>query len=213
MTHEPPLKHGLEVNVERSSRLPARGMLLAFGCAVAALTIVVDQVSKQLALGFLSTDARIPLIGDLFGLQLAFNTGAAFSFGSEMTPLITLLGIVASALLTRMMIRVRHPVKSAAIGLVLGGALGNLADRLVAPPGFGRGAVTDFLAYGNLFIGNIADIAIGAGGVLYLLAAWHKNVWTANRSSKFPENRVSDLPAESSKTDSLPETTESQRYE
>jgi signal peptidase II len=47
-----------------------------------------------------------------------------------------------------------------ALGLLLGGALGNLVDRLVREPGIGRGHVVDFIAYGHLFIGNIADIAI-----------------------------------------------------
>lgn len=50
-----------------------------------------------------------------------------------------------------------------------GGAVGNLLDRLLAPPGFGRGHVTDFLAYGNLFIGNLADVILGVGVALGLL--------------------------------------------
>lgn len=208
MTHESAFERGVDVNVERSSKLPARGLLFAFGCAIAALTIAVDQISKQLALVCLSTDARIPLVGDLLGLQLAFNTGAAFSLGSEITPLITLLGFFASVLLIRAMTRVRQPVKSVAIGLILGGALGNLADRLVAPPGFGRGAVTDFLAYGDLFIGNIADIAIGAGVVLYLLAAWRTNAGTPNHRSRPSAGYVSDPTVKPSKTVSQHEATE-----
>ena len=49
-----------------------------------------------------------------------------------------------------------------ALGLLLGGALGNLTDRLLRAPGFGRGHVVDFIDYGGLFIGNVADIAIVA---------------------------------------------------
>ena len=56
-----------------------------------------------------------------------------------------------------------------AIGLGWGGAVGNLLDRLFAPPEFGRGHVTDFLAYGNLFIGNLADVILGFGVALGVL--------------------------------------------
>lgn len=54
-----------------------------------------------------------------------------------------------------------------------GGAIGNLIDRLFSPPpGFGVGHVTDFLAYGNLFIGNLADVALGAGVIVLGLSLW-----------------------------------------
>lgn len=213
MTHETLIEHSVDVNVERSSKLPARGLLFAFGCAVATLMIAVDQGSKQLALGFLNTDSRIPLIGDMLGLQLAFNTGAAFSLGSQMTPLITMLGFVASVLLIRAITRAGNSFMAVVIGLILGGTLGNLADRLLAPPGFGLGAVTDFLAYGDLFIGNIADIAIGAGAVLYLFAAGRTNAGTAKHRPPSPADGMSDLTVKPSKTVPLHQTTEVQGNE
>lgn len=179
MTHKPQLKSRKDASAKRNQKLlgrpAAKGLLLALSCAVAALTIVVDQVSKQFALSFLDTETRIPLIGDVLGLRLAFNTGAAFSVGSQLTPFITLLGLVASVVLIRAAVRVRRPSKAIAIGLILGGALGNLTDRIITPSGLGRGAVTDFLAYGNLFIGNIADVAIALGAGIYLLAIWRAN--------------------------------------
>jgi signal peptidase II len=61
---------------------------------------------------------------------------------------------------------------SAGIGFILGGALGNVIDRLFAPPGFGRGYVTDFLAYGNWFIGNLADVALGIGVLILAIVLW-----------------------------------------
>ena len=61
------------------------------------------------------------------------------------------------------------------IGLILGGAIGNLIDRLFSPPGFGVGHVTDFLAYGNLFIGNLADVALGAGVIVLGLSLWTRH--------------------------------------
>ena len=62
-----------------------------------------------------------------------------------------------------------------AFGFILGGALGNLIDRLFSPPGFGVGHVTDFLAYGNLFIGNLADVALGAGVIVLGLSLWTRH--------------------------------------
>ena len=56
--------------------------------------------------------------------------------------------------------------------VILGGAMGNLIDRLFAPPAFGRGHVTDFLAYGNWFIGNFADVALGAGVMVLAGSLW-----------------------------------------
>lgn len=172
LPHDPPVDEGIRPAAQLTGRRPSRRLLFAYSCAIAALTIAIDVISKQLTLHSLDTDTRIPLLGDLLGLQVAFNTGAAFSIGSQLTPLITLLGIVASVLLVRAALRTKRRVTAAAVGLILGGAIGNLVDRIFAPPGFGSGAVTDFLAYGDLFIGNLADVAIGAGIVLYLLGAW-----------------------------------------
>lgn len=149
-----------------------RSWRLVVACLVALAMTVVDQGTKALALAQLSEQERIPLIGDLLGLQLAFNPGTVMSLGSSSTWVFTLVGIVAVIALFYAAWRAPSTMWAVAIGFVWGGAIGNLIDRLFAPPGFGRGHVTDFLAYGNLFIGNIADIAIGVGvglGILQML--------------------------------------------
>ena len=169
LPHDPPADERTGPSAQPRSRRPSRRLLFVYSCAIAALTIAVDVISKQLAVHFLDTENRIPVLGDLFGLQLAFNTGAAFSIGAQLTPFITLLGIVASVLLIRAALRTKYRIYAASIGLILGGALGNLADRIFAPPGFGSGAVTDFLAYGHLFIGNLADVILGVGIALGIL--------------------------------------------
>lgn len=135
----------------------------ALGIALALGVIALDQGTKALALANLSETERIPLLGDWFGLQLAFNTGASFSLGSESTLLISILGIVVSIGLVVAIWRTSSAIWAAGFGLVLGGAVGNIIDRFVAAPGWGRGPVTDFLAYGSLFIGNVADVIIGVG--------------------------------------------------
>ncbi|WP_040568921.1 signal peptidase II [Microbacterium yannicii] len=151
---------------------PERVRRFAIACIAAASVVLIDQVSKAAARGELSQDERILLLGDLLGLQLAFNPGAILSLGAGATGLLTVLSILAVALLTVAAARSRSGWWAAGIGLILGGAIGNLIDRLFSPPGFGIGHVTDFLAYGNLFIGNIADIALGAGVIVLAGAMW-----------------------------------------
>ncbi|MDT0188516.1 signal peptidase II [Microbacterium sp. ARD31] len=147
----------------------------AVACLAAAVVVLVDQVTKAAALGGLSQEERIPLLGDLLGLQLAFNPGAILSLGAGVTGLLTLLGVGAVVLLVVAAARARSGWWALGIGLILGGAIGNLIDRLFSPPGFGVGHVTDFLAYGNLFIGNLADVALGAGVIVLGLSLWTRH--------------------------------------
>ncbi|WP_046399004.1 signal peptidase II [Microbacterium maritypicum] len=150
----------------------ARRFLLAG--AVAAVAVLVDQGTKSLALAQLSEHDRIPILGDWLGLQLAFNPGTVMSLGADVTWLLTVVAAAASIALLIAATRARTAGWAVAIGLVLGGAVGNLLDRLLAPPGFGRGHVTDFLAYGNLFIGNLADVVLGVGVGLGILLCFRK---------------------------------------
>lgn len=155
----------------------------ALACIAAAGVVLIDQASKAAALSALSEEERIPLLGDLLGLQLAFNPGALLSLGSGATWLITLLGVGATAALVVAATRARTTGWAVGIGLILGGAMGNLIDRLFAPPALGRGHVIDFLAYGNWFIGNLADVALGAG-VLVLGGS----LWIRHRSTRTTTN-------------------------
>lgn len=130
--------------------------------------MVADQATKAWALDALADGQRRPLIGDLLGLRLIFNPGAAFSLGTGSTWLFTLLAVVVVVLLARMAPRLTSLAWAISLSLLLAGALGNLIDRLVRPPAVGRGHVIDFIDYG-VFIGNVADIWIVAGAVLMLL--------------------------------------------
>ncbi|KXZ61788.1 Lipoprotein signal peptidase [Microbacterium laevaniformans] len=151
----------------------------AIACLAAGAVVLVDQATKAAALSGLRQDERIPLLGDLLGLQLAFNPGAILSLGAGFTGLLTLLGIGAVILLIVAAARARTGWWAVGIGLILGGAIGNLIDRLFSPPGFGVGHVTDFLAYGTLFIGNLADVALGAGAIVLGL-----NIWIRHRRAR-----------------------------
>lgn len=141
----------------------------AIAFIVAGIVLIIDQATKAAAIANLSETERIPLLGEALGLQLAFNPGAILSFGSEATWLLTVVGVGAIVALFLAAMRARTAWWACGWGFVLGGALGNVLDRLFAPPAFGRGQVTDFLAYGHLFIGNLADVALGIGGVILVV--------------------------------------------
>lgn len=137
---------------------------------VAVVAFVVDLASKQWALTALADGQRRPLLGDLLGLRLIFNPGAAFSFGSSSTWVFTLVAVAVVAVVIRSARKLTSRLWAVALGLLLAGAIGNLVDRLFRPPGFGRGHVVDFIDYGR-FIGNVADIYIvGAAAVLIVLS-------------------------------------------
>ncbi|MEV0728428.1 signal peptidase II [Polymorphospora sp. NPDC050346] len=134
---------------------------------IAVTVITTDQLSKMWAEGSLTRGERTPLVGDALGIQLTYNPGAAFSIGSGATWIFTVLtaaGVVAAAWYAW---RVRSRVWAICLGLVLGGATTHLLDRLLREPSFGQGHVVDFIAYFDWFIGNVADIAIFFGAVMF----------------------------------------------
>jgi signal peptidase II len=140
----------------------------------AVLAVVLDQVVKELSTGHLSEGRPVRILGGLVYLSLLRNSGAAFSFGSGYTwvfPVITLAVIGWILWLTR---RLRSVPWAIALGLVLGGALGNLGDRLFRAPGPFQGHVVDmisvFAPYGERFaVFNIADSCLSVGVVLAVL--------------------------------------------
>lgn len=149
--------------------MPRRRHLVAVLAAVAVTVLALDQVTKALALAHLTEGVRTSLVGDLLGLQLMRNPGAALSLATGMTWVFTVAAVGVSIVVVRVADRLGSRAWAVALGLLLGGAVGNLVDRLVRPPGFGVGHVVDFIAYGDLFIGNVADIAIVAAAVLIVL--------------------------------------------
>ena len=143
--------------------------LLALVVALALTVVVVDQVTKAWALRTLTEGDRIPLLGDLLGLQLVFNPGAALSIATGMTWVLTLVALAVVVVVVRMSRRLGSPLWALTLGLLLGGAVGNLVARFARPPAPGRGHVIDFIAYGNVFVGNVADIAIVVAAGLVII--------------------------------------------
>jgi signal peptidase II len=157
-----------------SKRRPQRWTTAApwVAVGVAAAVLAADQLSKLWAVQTLTEGERIPLIGDLLGIRLAYNPGAAFSLGTDVTWIFTILAGLAALVALWFAWRVRSRAWAICIGLLLGGATTHFLDRLLRAPAFGQGHVVDFIAYFDWFIGNLADIAIIAGAVmLFVLTA------------------------------------------
>lgn len=159
---------------ETGAPLSARGSsgLAWTAIGVAALTLVIDQASKIWALAALTPGEPVDLLGDLLRLNLIRNPGAAFSIGNQATWLLTLVAVGVLVVILASIRRLGHRGWAVCLGLLLGGALGNLVDRFLREPGVGRGHVIDMIDYGGLFIGNIADIAIVVAALLIAVLAW-----------------------------------------
>ena len=136
---------------------------------LAVLVLLVDQLTKVWAVANLTEGERTPLVGDLLGLSLLYNPGAALSFATGMTWVFTVAAVVVAVVILRVANRLGSRSWTIALGLLLGGAVGNLFDRMLRPPALARGHVVDFIAYGDLFVGNVADIAIVAAATLIVL--------------------------------------------
>ena len=148
------------------------GRQLVLMGSVAVGVFVADQLSKSWAVERLSDGRTIHLIGSL-RFNLAFNSGAAFSRGTGFGPVIAVLAVVLVAALLWTGRSATSKVSAAAVGLIVGGALGNLSDRLLreGPGGFLGGAVVDFVDLQWWPIFNVADSAVVVGGILLVLSA------------------------------------------
>jgi signal peptidase II len=126
---------------------------------VAALVVAADQVSKSLVL------ASRPDPGTGWAaIRLVRNTGIAGGFGGSYPLLVSLVVIAITGVAVTMALRARGRVSALFLAVVVGGALGNLTDRLLRAPGLGRGAVVDWihLGAGNGSM-NLSDMAINVG--------------------------------------------------
>lgn len=135
---------------------------------LAAFVVVLDQITKQLAVSRLA-DGAVDVIWTL-RFRLTYNSGMAFGAGSSLGPLIAIGAFVVVMFLAKSISGQPRLVNQVAVGVLVGGAIGNLVDRLFRSPGFLRGAVVDFIDFGWFPVFNVADIAINVGAALLILS-------------------------------------------
>jgi len=156
----PPLSDG-----ERPRRDALRRLLVAG--AVAAVVVAVDQATKSWAVHRLS-HGPIHVVWKL-DLELTYNSGAAFSFARGWAPVLGGVAVIAVLVLLGAVRRVQSTAIAVAFGLVVGGAVGNLADRVIRS---NRGAVIDFIALHFWPTFNVADSCIVVGGIMAAALLW-----------------------------------------
>jgi signal peptidase II len=152
-------------DAEPRAARPRRAVIVA---AIVLGVVVIDQLAKTWAVASLD-DGPTKIFGNDVELRLSRNTGGAFSLFQGFTPLLAILAVLLAVLLVRALRRTDDTWVVVALALVLGGAIGNLVDRLARSPGFFRGAVVDFVSVGSFPTFNVADSAITVGAVLLVV--------------------------------------------
>jgi signal peptidase II len=140
---------------------------------VAAVSVwALDQLTKIAAVAWLDDGASVTLIPHVFWLTLTRNAGAAFSTGTGFTIVLTLVAIAVVATVLRLATKLRDRGWALGLGLLLGGALGNLTDRILREPAPLRGQVVDFLHLTHWPVFNVADIALTCAAITIILRTW-----------------------------------------
>ena len=146
----------------RGATLRSRTLLLT----VALLAVVADVTTKVWVVDRLEGRSPVRLLGGLVTFAVSRNSGAAFSFAQGATVVFTLVALGVIVVIVRTLPRLRSAAWAVTLGLLLGGAVGNLLDRLLRAPGPGRGAVVDFVQLPHFAVFNVADSCITVGAVL-----------------------------------------------
>lgn len=139
--------------------------------AVAAAIIGADQLTKWWAINALD-DGSISLIGDFLALRLVFNPGAAFNSLQGSGVLIAVIAIVVVLVLVRVSASAEHRSEAIVFGLILGGAAGNLADRIFRADDFLDGKVVDWIDLWFIPTFNVADSSLTVGAILAVLISF-----------------------------------------
>jgi len=156
---------------EQGGRRSSRKRHLWALVGVAAFVVAIDVVSKLLVVSKLSHHAPVRLLGGFITLEETRNAGAAFSIGTGATFVFAFVAIAVIVVILRSARRLYSTGWAIVLGLLLGGASGNLIDRLVRSPGLFRGRVVDWIQVPHFAVFNLADSAITIGGILAVLLA------------------------------------------
>lgn len=175
------------MEAERAAKVGiASALLVLVGAAIAAYGL--DQFSKFLVVSNLTEGEIVPVLGSALQWQFVRNPGAAFSLASGMTWIFTILAAAVITFIVWFARRIRSIAWAVVFGLLLGGVLGNLTDRLLREPGFGLGHVVDFISTPWFIpaIYNFADIAIVSSMVLFMILTIRGVGLDGNREVKMP---------------------------
>ena len=136
--------------------------------AIALAVIAIDQLTKHWAVNALADQLPRHVVWTL-QWNLSFNSGMAFSKGQGIGPIIGLVAVIVVVVILLGVRKNSSPVIAIAAGFVVGGALGNLVDRLFRGDGWLHGSVVDFIDFQWFPIFNVADMAVNVGGVMFVL--------------------------------------------
>ncbi|MER6420394.1 signal peptidase II [Streptomyces sp. NPDC001137] len=157
---------------EQGEAARPRGKRIAVLFAVAAFAYALDLVSKMIVVAKLEHHAPIRIIGDWLQFEAIRNAGAAFGFGEAFTVIFTVIAAAVIVVIARLARKLYSLPWAVALGLLLGGALGNLTDRIFRSPGVFEGRVVDFISPKGFAVFNLADSAIVCGGILIVLLSF-----------------------------------------
>jgi signal peptidase II len=199
--------------VAQGSHPDRRRVLLVF-LTVGAVATLIDQVTKHLSVVYLEDRDPVRLLGGAVYLTLVRNSGAAFSLGTDITFVFPLVAIVVLTVLALVIRKVRSTPWAVALGLVLGGVLGNLSDRMLRAPGPFVGHVVDMMSVfddgGRVFpVFNAADSALTIGVALIILLELTGRQRDGTRLPSRAERTAQA--AEASKADAAPASAEVER--
>lgn len=163
---------------------------------VALVAYGLDQGSKYLITTTLEVNETVPVLGELLQLHYVTNPGAAFSLATGFTWILSIVAVGVIVFIVWFARRIRSFAWAVMFGLVLGGAFGNLTDRLTRPPGFGVGHVVDFIQviyFPAIF--NVADICVvTAMGLFALLSLRNIGLDGVRVKDETYRTREEDLP-------------------
>jgi signal peptidase II len=156
-----------------SGTAPARKRRIAVLVGVAAFVLAADIITKAVVVAHLRPDQPVHLLGNVLEFWLTRNPGAAFSVGTGETAVFTVIAFGVIVYIARTARKLYSAGWAISLGLLLGGAMGNLGDRIFRAPGLFRGDVVDWIGvvprYYPIF--NLADSAIVCGGILTVILA------------------------------------------
>jgi signal peptidase II len=152
---------------DTASATPRRRLRLLV--SVAAVVLALDIITKVLAVKLLPPGQPVSIIGDTVTWTLVRNSGAAFSMATGYTWVLTLIATAVVVGIFWMGRRLVSPWWAVGLGLILGGAMGNLVDRFFRAPGPLRGHVVDFLSVGWWPVFNVADPSVVGGAILLVV--------------------------------------------